>query len=337
MKIWEKQQIKNSNKQLCEATAPLIISASRATDIPAFYTKWLMERLKAGYLVWKNPFNQKKQYISLQKARLFVFWSKNPKPMLKYIDELDTYGINYYFQFTLNDYEKEKYEPHVPKLEKRIETFKKLSEKIGKQKVIWRFDPLILSTKTDVKTLLSKIEYIGNQLHKHTDKLVFSFADISIYRKVQNNLRRERIEYFEFDEELMVEFSKGLAVLNKSWNLQLATCCEKIDLTEYGIEHNKCIDDTLIIKLFSNDKILMNLLGYENSVQDALFSSENSDNRKNLKDKGQRKVCGCIISKDIGEYNTCNHLCVYCYANTSDSTVRKNLTKYNYLNESIIT
>ncbi len=257
--------------------------------------------------------------------------------MLKYIDELDKYGINYYFQFTLNDYEKEKYEPHVPKLEKRIETFKKLSEKIGKQKVIWRFDPLILSTKTDVKTLLSKIEYVGNQLHQHTDKLVFSFADISIYRKVQNNLRRERIEYFEFDKELMVEFSKGLAVLNKSWNLQLATCCEKIDLTEYGIEHNKCIDDTLIIKLFSNDKILMNLLGYENSVQDALFSSENSDNRKNLKDKGQRKVCGCIISKDIGEYNTCNHLCVYCYANTSDSTVRKNLTKYNYLNESIIT
>ncbi len=336
MKNWEKQNILNSDNQLCEAISPLIISASRATDIPAFYSKWLMERLKAGYLVWKNPFNQKKQYISLQKSRLFVFWSKNPKPIIKYLDELDKYGINYYFQFTLNDYENEKYEPQVPKLENRIETFKMLSDKIGKEKVIWRFDPLILTTKIDVNTLLRKIEFVGNQLHKYTDKLVFSFADISIYRKVQSNLKKIGIDYLEFNEELMIEFSKGLKMLNQSWNLQLATCCEKVDLEKYGIEHNRCIDDKLIIKLFSNDEILMKFLGYKNLSQDDLFEKGDDKQGKNLKDKGQRKVCGCIISKDIGEYNTCSHLCIYCYANTSNTAVINNLTKYKYINESII-
>ena len=123
-----------------EATAPIIISASRSTDIPAFYAKWFFNRLAKGYCVWYNPFNKKPMYISFKNVKAIVFWTKNPKPILPYLKELDERGIHYYFQVTLNDYVKEGFEPNVPSVEQRVETFKQLSEMIGKEKVIWRFD-----------------------------------------------------------------------------------------------------------------------------------------------------------------------------------------------------
>lgn len=335
-KSWQKENIITDSGEEKEAIAPVIISASRSTDIPAFYSKWLMERIQRGYMIWKNPFNQQKQYVSFSKVRLFVFWSKNPNPLIKCLKELDGRNVGYYFQYTLNDYEKEKFEPGVPPLEKRVDTFKKLSEQIGKEKVVWRFDPLILTDSLNVDLLLSKIKKVGDLIHDFTQKLVFSFADISVYRKVLNNLKRERVNYIEFDKQKMEEFAQGVAELNRDWNLQLATCCEEINLEEYNIEHNRCIDDNLIVELFKEDKILMDFLGYEGSIQDNLFDTKDSKGRPYLKDKGQRKVCGCIVSKDIGEYNTCNHLCVYCYANTSKNVVKKNIAKHEYTNEGII-
>ena len=333
-KSWEKILIKNEKGEEVEATAPVIISATRATDIPAFYSKWLMERLNKGYMVWRNPFNNVKQYISFDKTRLIVFWSKNPKPLLKYLPELDKKGINYYFQFTLNDYEKENFEPNVPPLDKRIETFIKLSNKIGKDKVVWRFDPLILTNEIDENILLEKIKNVGDKIYRYTSKLVFSFADINIYRKVKSNLKREGIEYIEFYKANMGNMARGISELNKNWGLELATCCEEINLEEFGIKHNKCIDDELIYKLFNEDKILMDFLGYDENEQTDLFG----DNKKrpNLKDKGQRKICGCIVSKDIGEYDTCSHLCVYCYANTTEKKVKENIKKHSFLNEGIL-
>ena len=107
---WNKIQIKKSNGETGEAQAPVIISASRSTDIPAFYSDWFFQRLKEGYVRWKNPFNGFPLYVSFEKTQLFVFWSKNPKPMLKHLDILDKKGYNYYFQFTLNDYDEEKLE-----------------------------------------------------------------------------------------------------------------------------------------------------------------------------------------------------------------------------------
>jgi DNA repair photolyase len=333
-KSWEKILIKNDNGEEVEASAPVIISASRATDIPAFYSKWLMERLNKGYIVWRNPFNNVKQYISFDKTRLFVFWSKNPKPLLKYLPELDKRGINYYFQFTLNDYEKENIEQNVPPLNKRIETFIKLSKLIGKDKVVWRFDPLILTNEIDENILLDKIKKVGDKIYKYTSKLVFSYADINIYRKVKSNLKRVNIEYIEFDKMKMEYIAKGISDLNKKWGLELASCCEEINLDEFGIKHNKCIDDELIYKLFNQDKILMDFLGYNENEQTDLFGDNKK--RSNLKDKGQRKVCGCIVSKDIGEYDTCSHLCVYCYANASSEKVKINAKKHTFLNESIV-
>ena len=314
---WQKVEIVNDDGETVLAQAPIIVSASRSTDIPTFYADWFVERWKAGYVKWKNPFNGVPLYVSFKNTRVVVFWTKNPKPMMKHLDFLDKNVKNYYFQFSLNDYDKEGFEGKVPRLESRIETFKELSNRIGKEKVVWRFDPLLLTNEIDVKELLKRLEKIGDELYKYTNKLVFSFADIGIYKKVESNLNKANIQYIEFTLETMLEFAEGLQTLNKKWGLELATCAEKFDLNKYGINHNKCIDDDLMIDLFHQDEELMKFLGVEFTEPSLFDATTTITKTKKIKDKGQREACGCIMSKDIGEYNTCPHECVYCYANTS--------------------
>jgi DNA repair photolyase len=331
---WIQKKIINDAGEEVDSVAPYIISASRSTDIPAFYSKWFFNRLNTGYIAWINPFNQKTQYVSFDETKFIVFWTKDPLPIIPYLAILDTKDIGYYFQITLNDYEKEGLEPNVPELTKRIETFQELSKRIGKNRTIWRFDPLLLSDTLTIDKLLDKIEHVGDRLHKFTEKLVFSFADINMYRKVTNNLSKSNETFREFSKEDISIFSSKLSKLNKKWNLTLSTCAEDIVLSSYGISKNKCIDDELIYQLRPGDKVLCEWLGYKPKSLD-LFSSEISSD-KNLKDKGQRKACGCIISKDIGMYNTCNHLCAYCYANSSANLVQSNLMKHNDSSQSII-
>ena len=302
-----------------EAQAPVIISASRATDIPAYFADRFIDSIKTGYLRWKNPFNGKISYVSFDKTRLIVFWTKNPAPLIQHLDFLKEKGINYYFQFTLNDYEKEKLEPHIPPLEQRIDTFIRLAEREGKEKVVWRFDPYLLTSGTGVDELLRKTEYTGNRLAEYTDTFVFSFADINAYRRVQNNIKRSGIAITEPDEKQMNELAEGIANLNRKWKYNIFTCAEKINLEKYGIHHGKCIDDDKIVRLFSQDKELMDYIGYNVSISDnQLYNRTNRQGPvyrfKVRKDKGQRKYCGCIPSKDIGQYNTCLAGCVYCYA-----------------------
>ena len=225
---WDKIQIKRDNGELVDAQAPVIVSASRSTDIPAFYADWFFERLNKGYVAWKNPFNGVYSYVSFKNARLIVFWSKNPKPLLNYLDELKNKNINCYIQFTLNDYVQEQLEINVPSVEERINTFKKLVDKLGKGKVIWRFDPLILTETIHVNELLRRIKRIGDELKGYTEKLVFSYADISIYKKVKKNLENNLISYREFTQEDMIFFAEGLYKLNKEWNFEISTCAEKI-------------------------------------------------------------------------------------------------------------
>lgn len=333
-----------------EATAPVIISASRSTDIPAFYAKWFFNRLAKGYCAWYNPFNQQKMYVSFKHCKVIVFWTKNPRPILPYLHELDKQGIHYYFQVTLNDYEQEGFEPNVPKVEQRIKTFKELSEMIGKERVIWRFDPLIITPSTTPRILLSKIWHIGNQLKGYTDKLVFSFVDVIAYRKVQNNLIKEtscfnkdNVVSAEMNDVQRKEIVEGLVRLREvwkeqGWNITLATCAETIDLEAYGIEHNSCIDGRLMERLFATDYELIYYLHTGKLPEKDMFGNypELPTKYKNLKDKGQRKVCGCMISKDIGMYNTCRHFCIYCYANTSKECVAKNLSRHSDNSESLI-
>lgn len=332
MAQWQPIQIKRENGETVKAQAPIIVSASRSTDIPAFYADWFFHRLKVGYSAWTNPFNGVKSYVSYQDTRFIVFWSKNPKPLLQHLDYLKERNIGCYIQYTLNDYEKEGLERGVPKLSERVDTFKLLVDKLGKGRVIWRFDPLLLTDDISIDALLTKIERIGDQLQGYTEKLVFSYADILSYRKVKANLEKSHIPYHEWTEPQMLEFAERLAELNNKWGYTLATCGEKVDLLQFGIEHNHCVDDALIIRFAYEDKKLMdflkvktfpmpvpNLFGESDSLpEDAIILPNNTyathgDNR----DKGQRLFCGCIVSKDVGEYNTCPHLCEYCYANTT--------------------
>ena len=183
------------NGNVAKAIFPVVVSASRSTDIPAFYSDWFFHRLNKGYSAWTNPFNGVKSYVSYEDTKFIVFWSKNPRPLLSRIDELKEKGIACYIQYTLNDYEQERLEKAVRPLTERIETFKLLVEKLGKGAVIWRFDPLILTETIWVDDLIRKSELIGDSLYGYTEKLVFSFADIVSYRKVKANLEKNNVRY----------------------------------------------------------------------------------------------------------------------------------------------
>lgn len=346
----DKILISNDVGEQVEATAPVIVSASRSTDIPAFYAKWFINRLAKGYCVWNNPFNQQKTYISFERCRVIVFWTKNPAPIIPYLPELDKRGIHYYFQVTLNDYVKERFEPNVPPVDERVETFKTLSNLIGKERVIWRFDPLIIAPNISPRELLTRIWNIGNKLRGLTDKLVFSFVDVKAYRKVQNNLvketmlfTKEDVDNAEANHAQRIEIVEGLKKIREAWHkegwdVEMATCAEDIDLDAYGIEHNRCIDGELMKRIFADDKELVYYLYTLKWPEKDMFGEipPIPQKPKNVKDSGQRKICGCMVSKDIGMYNTCRHLCVYCYANTSKELVLKNAEKHNDNSESII-
>lgn len=346
----DKISIRTDAGEVVEAMAPVIISASRSTDIPAFYAKWFFNRLEKGYCVWYNPFNQKPSYVSFSKCKVVVFWTKNPEPIVQYLPELDKRGIHYYFQVTLNDYVHEGFEPNVPSVEERVATFRKLAEKIGKERVIWRFDPLIVTKEITPRELLKRIWNVGNLLKGCTEKLVFSFVDVRAYRKVQNNLVKETqsfdkatVESAEMSEAQRKEMVEGLVKIreawaNDGWKVTMATCGEDFDYDAYGIAHNRCIDGELMERVFAEDKALVYYLHTGKLAEPDLFGElpPIPTECKDLKDKGQRKVCGCMISKDIGMYNTCRHFCVYCYANTSKECVLKNVGRHNDESESLI-
>lgn len=252
---------------------PYIISASRREDIPAFRIEFLLETIKKGYIDISGFYQD--YTIHFDKTKLIVFWTKNPRPLMKHLDEIP---FKYYFQFTLNNYPE--YELNVPPLEERIETFIELSKKIGKKCVIWRFDPIIVNDKISENEILSRIENIGNQLYPYTEKLVFSFIDP--YKKLKD-------QFFSLSEKQMMNIGQNLIEMNKKWNLELSTCSEAKDLD--GITHNKCIDPVLIERICGKQRWL-----------------------NDKKDKSQRPDCGCMTSGDIGSFRMCRHQCRYCYA-----------------------
>jgi DNA repair photolyase len=277
----------------------MIISASRRTDIPAFYSEWFINRIREGYVLNKNPFNAnqiKRIPLTPYQVDAIVFWTRNPKPLMKHLDELDEKGFNYYFQYTITGYPRE-LEKHTPHPLKAIETFIELSNKIGKEKVIWRYDPIIFTQYTDFDEHIRLFDKISKALESKTDKVVISFADP--YKKITKKL--EALQYQDILEtkSKLYELIKSMSEIATSRNMIVESCSEEIDLDYCNIKHGKCIDDELIEKVFN---ISLNI----------------------HKDKNQRKECGCVQSVDIGVYNTCSHGCTYCYATFSDNTVEKN-------------
>ena len=273
----------------------MILSVSRRTDIPAFYSEWFFNRLKEGFVYVRNPMNihqVSKVVLKPEVIDCIVFWSKNPKPMLARLDELKDYM--YYFQFTINPYDKG-LEMGVPRKEGIIGTFKELSEKIGRKRVIWRYDPILLTEKMDMQYHVRYFEEIAKRLEGYTDRCVISFVDL--YKKTQQNLKGTQARELTMKE--MMELAAQLCVVAKRYGITIQTCAEEIALESVGIKHGKCVDSALI----------EDLLGVKLVVS---------------KDPNQRKECGCVQSIDIGEYNTCAHGCKYCYANFKDSMVVRN-------------
>ncbi len=280
----------------------MIISASRRTDIPAFYSEWFMNRIRAGYCTAVNPFNRKQVfYVSLrpEEVEVIVFWTKNPKPLLKHLKELDDRGYRYYFQYTLNDYP-DVIEPNLPDIKKKVETFKELADLIGPARVIWRYDPIILSNITGIDYHKGKIDYLARELEDSTHRLVLSIVDE--YRKAScsfHHLERQGViihrQSTERDVDELINFIVGMADRR---NMATFSCAEDLDLAPYGLMPGKCIDDSYIKKVFCI-------------------------NVRSEKDKSQRLACGCVRSKDIGAYDTCLHGCRYCYAGTL-SAAQKN-------------
>ena len=302
--MWRRTSLFSRTGTAVTASQPLIVSASRRTDIPSHYAAGFRNRLRHGFTRCTSPFG-KDYYVSFANARFFVFWTKHMSDAFyDCLDAVERRGAAYYFLYTLNDYEREGLEPNLPSLDRRIKRFHDLSAAIGRHKVVWRFDPLVLTETTGVGELLERIKTVGDSIYRHTEKLVFSFADIEAYRHVKSAFRRQGVRYREWDPGAMIETAREVRNLARSWGIAVAACCEAIDVE--GIEAGRCIDDRLIRRIASEDEELLNFLG----------------SRAKLKDPGQRKNCGCIVSADVGRYGTCPTSCLYCYANTGASQAR---------------
>lgn len=280
----------------------MIISVSRRTDIPAFYSDWFLNRIKERFVFVKNPFNSNlitKINLDPENIDCIVFWTKNPAPLIKHLSKIRDY--KYYFQFTINPYN-DQIEKKVPPKRNIIKTFKELSEKIGKDKVIWRYDPIFYTTQINFNYHLKYFNELANLIAPCTEKCVLSFLDL--YKKCENNLKGTDVR--ELNKEEIIVLIREFKTIANNHNLILETCAEDIDLINYGVDHGKCIDNKLI------ERIIGHRINFK-------------------KDKYQRKSCGCIESIDIGEYNTCRHNCIYCYANFNSKLVEQNVKKHNSL------
>lgn len=274
----------------------MIISASRRTDIPAFYSEWFLNRIKAGFVYVRNPMNAhqiSKISLSPDVVDGIVLWTKNPTPLIDRIGELSNY--TFYFQFTLNSYSTD-VERNVPsKNDVIIPAFQKLSSIIGKERVIWRYDPILLNDKYTVDYHKKYFEILCSKLSAYTEKCTVSFVDM--YSMTARNTKPLGIRV-PTDEEILALMSFFSDVASK-FGIYIDTCAEECDLSSLSIPHACCIDKQRLERI---GKYTLKI----------------------GKDKNQRGVCGCIESIDIGAYNTCENGCAYCYANYNPQMAARN-------------
>lgn len=280
----------------------MILSVSRRTDIPAHYSQWFFRRIEEGYACTKNPMNPSQiSRISLlpKNVDCIVFWSKNPAPMLARLSSLSEYL--FYFQFTLNAYEKN-VEPFLPSLAERIHTFQLLSEIAGKDCVIWRYDPILFTAQYTADFHLQRFRFLAESLKGFTKRCVISFLDR--YPKIESQLSMLQVCDPSLKEKRALV--KKLAEIALSCGMNIYSCAEKTDLSGLPIRPSSCIDP-------------------------ALISSLAEVPLKAAKDRNQRKECGCCESVDIGVYNTCPNGCRYCYANYSMASVQNRARQFDPL------
>jgi len=280
----------------------MIISASRRTDIPAFYAKWFLKRLREGFVLVRNPMNFRQvSQIALTPDAIecIVFWTKNPAPMLARLAEIDDLGYRYYFLFTLTPYDCS-IEANVPAAEQRIATFQALAERIGKKRVLWRYDPILFTNHYSSEFHIAAFSALADRLAGCTEKCIVSFVEM--YKKCSRNLKGLMLEHPPIEER--INLIRTLQAIATAQGITLQSCAAGSELAEAGIAPGKCIDDDLIARITGTG-----------------ISAG--------KDKNQRRECCCIESIDIGAYNSCPHGCLYCYANSDRASVARNFAAHN--------
>ena len=283
----------------------MIISASRRTDIPCYYSEWLINRLRSGYVMARNPMNHSRVsriFLSSDIVDCIVFWTKDASNMmgkLKYIDDL---GYRYCFQYTITPYDVDIEQNLRPK-DEIIENFKLLGSLLGKHCMVWRYDPIIVNEKYTVNYHKNSFERMCEKLSPYTDIVIISFFDL--YAK----LRLKGIK--EVPMETIEVLSENIGAIAKRYGLIVQSCCEDYDLAKFNILQGGCIGLQVVEKV--------------------------CDYKLSLKpDKGERKNCNCIKSIDIGAYNSCLNGCLYCYANFSEKTAKANYKGHNASTEFLI-
>lgn len=295
----------------------MIISASRRTDIPAFYAPWFMNRIRAGFCTVPNPFNRNQvSHVSLlpQDVDVIVFWTRNVRPLLAHLSDLDNRGYRYYVQYTILDNPR-LVDQNTPPVAQAIAAFQALAAHVGPQRVIWRYDPIVLSKQTNTAFHLERYAWIAERLAGCTTRSVISVLDR--YKKAEARLRsvaEQGIAIAEVPAETWPELAPlmtGLVQIATEHGMEIVSCAEEIDLARYGVRPGKCIDDDYIFAAF----------GLRVGA---------------TKDPGQRAACGCVASRDIGMYDSCLFGCQYCYATSSFDRARANHATHDPLASSLL-
>lgn len=277
----------------------MIINSGQRTDIPAFYSKWFINRIREGYVLVRNPYYPTivtKFLLNPDVVDVIGFCTKNPRPMFPYLDELKDFGQFWYVSIT--GFGKD-LEPNVPPIDQVIEDFKYLSNKVGKNAIGWRYTPIIVNSKYTKEYHIKMFEHIASKLDGYTSLVAFGFVDI--YPKLEKN----HPEIKDTDDETKIEIAKAFTNIAKKHYMDLRLCSKEKWLANYGVDINGC----------------MRVKDYENSIASKLDIKQKMEARKNY--------CACYLSNDIGSYNSCMHLCKYCYANGNEKTIRKNYREHN--------
>jgi hypothetical protein len=285
----------------------MIISASRRTDIAAFYAEWLIRRLRAGYCMVPNPLNRNQvSRISLrpEDVDVIVFWTRNARPLMTYLDELDSRGYRYYFQYTIVGNPRE-IDPKSPPVATAIHTFCELSQRLGPNRVIWRYDPIVFTELTSPTFHREHFQRLAQSLRSRTARSVVSIVDM--YRKIQRRMKELEgtpAAIQPCDEQELQKLMCDLAESARANGMDIVSCAEEIDLQSCGIRPGKCVDDGVIADAFGVDV-------------------------PSKKDPTQRDACGCVVSRDIGMYESCLYGCQYCYATKSFAQSRVNFDAHD--------
>ena len=272
----------------------MILNTGLRTDIPGFFSEWFYNRIDEGFVYVRNPYAKNHIYsykLDPELIDCIIFTTKNPRPMFRNLEKIDKF--NQYWHVTITPYGKE-IEPNVPPVDEVIDSFKFLSERLGKEKVTLRYDPIFISEKYSLEKHIDSFDYILDSLSDYTTEAIISFIDL--YEKTKRNFPNAK----EVTQDERLRIGEEFAKIGEKYNIKVKTCVEGTELERFGIDSSGCMTKEVIEKAIN----------------------------KNLnipKQKARNGECYCLLNNDIGEYNTCDHGCLYCYANSNKRLVKRNL------------